>query len=86
VIKAIEEHELWFFRRKYNKEGYLIKYGCFGMVERESGELFAQVVDKRCINTFSLNSKIDLNIVEILYLMSNNGLKKLKYNHESINH
>ena len=88
--KIVEIDESCFFKRKYNRGRLLGQIWGFGAVERESGKLLVEVVEKR--NAPTLLPLIQKWISkESLYVISDEWkpykrLKKLEYNHICINH
>ena len=88
--KIVEVDESCFFKRKYNKGRLLKQVWCFGMVERESGRLIVELVDKRDSKTLIpiIQKWVHVNTSCIISdeWKSYNQLKKLKYNYEKVNH
>ena len=88
--KVVEVDESCFFKRKYNKGRILKQIWCFGMVERESGRLILEVVNKTDSSTLIpiIRKWVHLNTSCIISdeWKSYNQLKKLKYNCEKVNH
>ena len=86
----VEVDESCFFRRKANKGRLLKQIWGLGIVERETGRLFVEVVDRRDAKTLLPIIQKWVS-VETSYIVSNkwrayNNLKKLHYNHETVNH
>lgn len=88
--KIVEIDESCFFKRKFNKGRLLNQIWGFGIVERESGRLLVQVVEKR--NASTLLPIIQKWIsTDCLLVVSDEWkaygkLKNLNYNHEKVNH
>jgi len=86
----VEIDESCFFRRKFNKGRYLKQVWAFGIVERNTGRLYVEVVKKR--NALTLVPIIQKWVsLETKYLISDDWgaykkLKSLKYNHEKVIH
>jgi len=90
VNKIVEIDESCFFKRKYNKGRWTEQIWGFGMVERESGRLLVEVVEKRNAKTLIPIIKKWIS-VDSKYVISDewrsyNKLRDLKYNHHKVNH
>ena len=88
--KIVEVDESCFFKRKYNKGRELEQIWCFGMVERGSDRLIVEIVDKRDSRTLIPIIQRWVNLDTFLVVSdewrSYKQLRKLKYNHCSVNH
>ena len=88
--KVVEIDESCFFRRKANKGRLLKQIWGFGIVERQSGRLFVQLVEKR--NAKELTSIIQKWISKnSSYVISDewksySKLKSINFNHVNVNH